>query len=873
MKAEGYEPVPVKQGGKAPSGGAGWQNRVYEPEDFGTGSNIGYHHLPETRLACADRDSREAVAMRGAFLPDTRSEGRASKPYSHDLYRVTDGEPPPLALKDGEMLMELRFGKGKQTLAAPSTHPSGERYVVENPQTGLTEIPARDLEYGVRMEAAACIIARHYAPPGGQYDFGMHLAGFLIGHGLSADEAERLMWAAKRLQPEGVDSDAASNIAGVCKSTAAKIEAGEPATGGRRLNEEGFEALTRGVARVLGWRSTGDAGKTLRIGGTAGDAPKRSYPPADAGNAERLVDLHGRHIRYVAKWNRFIVWTGNRWTAESGSALLRMARHTARDIYRDAPDEPDESKQKSICAWALQSQQKARMDAMISLARADLEIGVDELDADPMLFNCLNGTIDLHTGDLRPHDPKDLITKLAPVEYDPDAPSPLWDSFAARILPSGALRAFVQRLLGYALTGSIREHVLPVLFGTGSNGKTVIINTVSHVMGEYAHPAAPDLLLAKQGAHPTELADLHGARFVPSVETEAGRRFAEATVKQLTGGDSINARRMREDFWKFAPTHKIFLATNHKPLVIGTDHGFWRRLKLVPFTVQIPNDQQDHSLPEKLEGEASGILAWLVRGCLEWQRHGLGEPEEVTEATLGYRADMDVLAGFLADRCVEHPDASVSSAKLFSAWKDWAEHANEKPGTNKAFSARIAERGYLKQPGTRGDDRGKMVWQGIGLVSNTPDPDDDDGESRGSTLYHPAKSRGLNADPLHAASPIGKPNMATEEEDGRGCGGLSGINGSPQSRVSGNPEKPSTPSTPSTTDAATAATSRSATGGDDIERVAEYLDTHGRAACAGDIVRGTGLGSLAVMRAANELVQNGSAKSERGDYVWIGGEV
>jgi hypothetical protein len=260
---QGIEPIPVKPRDKAPAGGNKWGDLTYGPEDFGRNSNIGVHHVPETRLAAIDRDAFEAIRLRGKFLPDTRSEGRPSKPFSHDWYFVTpEADPPMLQLKDGEMLMELRWGRSKQTVSAPSVHPSGEQYVIENPETPITEISAADLERGVRMEAAAAVIARHYPPPGGQYDFGLHLAGFLLGNGMSEDDAFELMMAAKELQPEGVDKDAEKNIRGVCRSTARKIEAGdELVTGGKRLKEEYDEKLPSRLAYILGWKSLNMGGE------------------------------------------------------------------------------------------------------------------------------------------------------------------------------------------------------------------------------------------------------------------------------------------------------------------------------------------------------------------------------------------------------------------------------------------------------------------------------------------------------------------------------------------------------------------------------------------------------------------------------------
>jgi putative DNA primase/helicase len=280
--------------------------------------------------------------------------------------------------------------------------------------------------------------------------------------------------------------------------------------------------------------------------------------------------------------------------------------------------------------------------------------------------------------------------------------------------------------------------VLPFLYGTGSNGKTTLITTVMSVLGDYGQQAAPDLLLAKQGAHPTELADLFGARFVASVEVEDGRRFAESLVKQLTGGDKIRARRMREDFWEFDATHKVFLAANHKPVVRGTDHGIWRRIKLIPFTIKIPDAQQDKSLPKKLKAELPGILAWAVRGCSDWQREGLGEPEEVTSATEEYRSEMDVLANFIEDRCVEHEDAHAAAAQLWKAWKSWADISGEKIGTQKAFGARLTERGFESFKYSGGKHKDRRGWAGIGLqTGDDPDPERDDSSDEERTIDRP----------------------------------------------------------------------------------------------------------------------------------------
>ena len=248
------------------------------------------------------------------------------------------------------------------------------------------------------------------------------------------------------------------------------------------------------------------------------------------------------------------------------------------------------------------------------------------------------------------------------------------------------------------------------------------------MMGEYGLQAADDMLVVKGNAHPTEQADLFGRRYVTNMETEDGRRLAESRVKQLTGGDRVRARRMREDFWEFHPTHTLFLATNHKPEVRGTDHAIWRRLRLIPFTVTIPSDRQDKFLEDKLRAELPGILRWAVEGCLEWQREGLREPDEVMAATKTYREEMDVLAAFLSDRCVLLDRATALATPLYHEYRAWCEDTGEHVESQKKFAARLTERGFESRRRTSGSEKGKTEYLGIGILAPDPSPEPPDGE-------------------------------------------------------------------------------------------------------------------------------------------------
>lgn len=437
----------------------------------------------------------------------------------------------------------------------------------------------------------------------------------------------------------------------------------------------------------------------------------------DTGNAERFAQQHGQNVRYCYAWNKWLAWDGTRWKLDDTGALERMAKLTARSILREAAAEEDSDRRKALVKFARASESAARRDAMLKLVRSEPGIPVlpEILDTNTWLLNCQNGTIDLRTGQLRDHRREDLITKLVPVEFRPDAKAPTWLSFLDRIFASTAgLIVFVQRLLGYCLTGSVREQVLPIFHGKGSNGKSTLIGTMLELLGlDYAIKAAPDLVLLKKDAHPTERADLAGKRLVACIEVDEGRNLAEALVKDLTGGDKIRARRMREDFWQFDPTHKIILAVNHRPAIRGTDHAIWRRIRLVPFTVTIPDAEQDKDLANKLLAELPGILAWCVQGCLEWQASGLGEPEEVKTATEEYRADEDVLAGFLADCCVVQPGATARATTLYKCYLDYCDQNGEKPWGQRQFGRAMTDNDRFDRYTNNG-----TWYRGVGLLED-----------------------------------------------------------------------------------------------------------------------------------------------------------
>jgi putative DNA primase/helicase len=443
-----------------------------------------------------------------------------------------------------------------------------------------------------------------------------------------------------------------------------------------------------------------------------------SPPPTDTGNAERLTRKNGADLRYVHSWGKWLAWDGGRFAIDQTGEIDRRAKETVRAMYEEAAKLEDPEERKRLAIWARRSESAARRDAMIQLSRSEPRIPVchEQLDADPWVLNVMNGTINLRTGELQPHRRADLITKLAPVIYDQDATAPTWAGFLERVLPDAEVRSFVQRAMGYSMTGLTGEQVLFLLWGSGANGKSTFVETIMALLGDYALKTPAETLLAKRDTGiPNDVAALRGARFVAAVESEEGRRLAEVRVKELTGGDTIAARFMRAEWFTFRPVCKLFLATNHKPQVRGTDLAIWRRIRLVPFAVTIPAAERNPSLPEKLRAELPGIMAWAVAGCLEWQAKGLMPPTDVTEATAAYRAEQDVLGAFLDDRCAFGSTYEVTSAALYHAYREWAEAAGEKPITQKALAAMLSERAYEQVRIGHARTRG---WRGLGLLDD-----------------------------------------------------------------------------------------------------------------------------------------------------------
>jgi putative DNA primase/helicase len=407
--------------------------------------------------------------------------------------------------------------------------------------------------------------------------------------------------------------------------------------------------------------------------------------------ALRFSQKYKGELRYVAGWGRWMCWDGTRWREDDTLAVFDRCRAICRRASAECGDAKERAAIKIAAAQTVA--------AIERLARADRRHAatVEQWDSDPWLLNTPAGTVDLRTGEILEHRRDDSITKMTATA--PSGDCPLWLQFLERVTGGDSeLGSFLQRIVGYALTGCTRENALFFLYGSGVNGKSVFLSTLAGLLGEYARTAPIEAFIASNNEHhPTDLAGLRGSRLVTAVETEDGRRWAESKLKALTGGDRIAARFMRQDFFEFRPQFKLLIAGNHKPGLRTVDEAMRRRFNLLPFSVTIPPQERDAELGEKLRPEWGGILQWAVFGCLEWQREGLNPPVAVPDATAAYLANEDSVGRWFEEHCVADPRHWTSSSALFSDWRAWCTQAGEREGSQRKFAQDLETRGFVPQ--------------------------------------------------------------------------------------------------------------------------------------------------------------------------------
>ena len=449
----------------------------------------------------------------------------------------------------------------------------------------------------------------------------------------------------------------------------------------------------------------------------------------DSDNSTRLAHLHGDRIRYVLKWDKWITWEDHAWTLDGGKVKVReMAKDVASSLYRQAADTDSSDKANTVAKWASRSASKASIEAMVQLARGidGIPLNHNDLDTDPWLLGVRNGVIELRTGRHRPGDPADLMHMQAGTEYDPYATFPAWERCMADWFPDEDTRRYVQTLAGSALVGRQKDHRFIIHYGDGGNGKGTFIRGVMQVLGDYF--VTPDKSLIVQdkyggGRHNTERVALFRKRLAVAVETDRREHLNEAQVKNLTGNDRINGRRLYEDPWEFDPTHSLWLQTNYLPEIQGRDGGIWGRIRVVPWVATFRGtDCEDTSLDDKLRAEAPGILNWLIEGCLRWQAHGLQEPAQVANATAHYRDSEDILGRFANEAGLEFiAGARVTIKDVRNRLDEWCrdEGIREAPNRNDVAdwlrangALNVGRRQYNNVSGT--------WWSGVGFSAIPP---------------------------------------------------------------------------------------------------------------------------------------------------------
>jgi P4 family phage/plasmid primase-like protien len=669
----GWKPVPIGRKSKRPTEKE-WQQRPFNPAQFnGNAQNVAVQLGAVSGGLCdVDLDSVLAIGLAPEFLPPTGAIfGHRSKPCSHQLY-VTDlykrEKCATIQFREyrngvaGATVVELRIGgngKGATTVLPPSMHVTGELV-----QWASDDEPARvggdDLKRAVLMLAVACVLKPSYPGNGSRHEGALVLGGVLARAGWQPDAIGHLV---EVLARAAGDDDVRERVATATGAVAAKASGRDVA------------GLTR-LAELWGK----DCADTLCKWGLVA----RQRQDADSAGLEDAVALqfaqeHAENFRYVAKAKQWMRWGGERWLTEDTLSTF------------------DESRK--LCRVAGDSDAKT-VAAVVTLARSDRRMAatMDQWDSDPMLLNTVGGTIDLRTGQARPPNRLDYITKITACAIaDPGTPAPRWSGFLDTVTNADErLIGFLQRYCGYCLSGDTREHLFAFLFGPGANGKGVFVNTITRIMGDLAITAPMEMFLAsKHDRHPTEIARLKGARLVVAQETQKGRRWDEAKLKHLTSSDKLTGHFMRQDFFDFEPTHKLLITANHKPSLSTSDEAMRRRLRLVPFTVEIPVAERDPAFAEKLVPEYPAILRWMIDGCLEWQRDGLGVPDRVQQASDKYFANQDTLEQWIEDCLITgNPLAFVTTRALFAVWKAWATARNHFIGSEKTFVEELTEKGY-----------------------------------------------------------------------------------------------------------------------------------------------------------------------------------
>ena len=461
----------------------------------------------------------------------------------------------------------------------------------------------------------------------------------------------------------------------------------------------------------------------IKGGRNADVLPPDGAPPRfdDLANSQRFLQLIGDEMLYCAESKKWLIWQGSHWEVDREDFVFDYAAEFARSLYDDATDSAGYKN-------AQRANNRSGFNAFLELAQRKQMVTIDSFDNQPRLLNCTNGTLDLETGGLRPHDKNDRITRRVNCEYDADARSDAFTKFINRIQPDPSIRAFLQRSIGYSLLGNVRERSFWILYGTGNNGKSIFTNLFNNLLGEYASTTTTASIMAgKQNAIPNDIARLKGKRFIVVPETGENERLNEALIKALSAGDKVTARFLFSEHFDFYFSGKIWIATNHKPTITDHSKGFWDRVKLIPFSQDIPASEviKSDDLMAQLMADAPAVLAWAVQGCRDYfESDGLDVPDVIRAEIDAYRKEQDSIAQFIEERCetieqaraaddrisIYEPDYQVSNKDLYAAYKTFCTENGEYLRSHRRLTQNMIERGFKQ------GRQSSRYWQGVKLL-------------------------------------------------------------------------------------------------------------------------------------------------------------
>ena len=437
----------------------------------------------------------------------------------------------------------------------------------------------------------------------------------------------------------------------------------------------------------------------------------------DSGNAECFVEFYGHQYRYAAERGKWYRWTGASWQEDLTGTVVRAMLHVVRLRHQTAPTLPKKKDRADLWRHCEKSENSGRLHAAVQVAGVlrGMSISITDFDYDRYLLGTPNGVLNLRTMELMPSEPHYFISRLIDVSYDPEATCPLWEKFVSEIFDGdNDLIRYVQRIVGYSLTGDMREQAFFIFHGRGANGKSTFLGVMRQLLGDYAGTVPFESFDAdNRNAIGNDIAALRGKRFVICIEAEHNRKLAEARIKTITGGDEISCRFLYGEFFSYLPQFKVILAVNHLPIVRGDDHGMWRRIHLIPFDRRFEGENEDKDLKDKLAAEMPGILNWAIEGLKEWHRIGLSRPQRVLDATKEYRVMSDQVGRWIIDRCIENPDAAEFGTKLYTTYKAWCDENNERPYSQNIWAQRLTDRGIKVERLESGKGRKALMVFGL----------------------------------------------------------------------------------------------------------------------------------------------------------------